>query len=42
MLCVPMPSVSGARDQEDQQRSNLKARLGVRRAMAVDIFFTIR
>jgi NAD(P)-dependent dehydrogenase (short-subunit alcohol dehydrogenase family) len=34
--------VSGAADPDDQQRSNLIARLGVRRPMAVDIFLTIR
>jgi hypothetical protein len=34
--------VSGAADPDDQQRSNLKARLGVRQPMAVDIFLTIR
>ena len=35
-------SVSRAADPDDQQRSNLKARLGVRQPMAVDIFLTIR
>jgi hypothetical protein len=33
---------SGAGDPDDRLRSNLKARLGVRRPIAVDILLTIR
>jgi hypothetical protein len=34
--------VAGLTDPDDHQRSNLKARLGVRERMAVAIFLTIK